>query len=138
MIAHGFVVVGLFSSLTSFFRRYETRTIAEMGGIRTQSPRFASMFLLLVLASVALPTTFNFVGEFTVLYSLSQINVWFAFFGRNDYHLGRLLHVENVPASNARRNEYKTFKDVTFKEGFALVVIIAVLFFFGMYPKPQT
>jgi NADH:ubiquinone oxidoreductase subunit 4 (subunit M) len=30
-----------------------------MGGIRTQ--RFASMFLLLVLASVALPTTFNFV-----------------------------------------------------------------------------
>jgi hypothetical protein len=27
------------------------------------------------------------------------------------------LHVENVPASNARRNEYKTFKDVTFKEG---------------------
>jgi NADH-quinone oxidoreductase subunit M len=75
MIAHGFVVVGLFSSLT-FFRRYETRTIAEMGGIRTQSPRFASMFLLLVLASVALPTTFNFVGE---LYSLSQINVWFAF-----------------------------------------------------------
>jgi NADH-quinone oxidoreductase subunit M len=61
------------------FRRYETRTIAEMGGIRTQSPRFASMFLLLVLASVALPTTFNFVGEFTVLYSPSQINVWFAF-----------------------------------------------------------
>jgi NADH-quinone oxidoreductase subunit M len=106
MIAHGFVVVGLFFISDIIFRRYETRTIAEMGGIRTQSPRFASMFLLLVLASVALPTTFNFVGEFTVLYSLSQINVWFSF-RRNDYHLGRLLHVENVPASNARRNEYK-------------------------------
>jgi NADH-quinone oxidoreductase subunit M len=35
-------------------------------GIRTQAPKFASMFLILVLA-VALPTTFNFVGEFTVL-----------------------------------------------------------------------
>jgi NADH-quinone oxidoreductase subunit M len=55
-------------------------------------------------------------------------------FRRNDYHLGRLLHVENVPASNAGN---KTFKDVNF-EGFALVVIIAVLFFFGMYPKPIT
>jgi NADH-quinone oxidoreductase subunit M len=53
------------------------RTIAEMGGIRTQSPKFASMFLLLVLASVALPT-FNFVGD-SQYYSLSQINVWFAF-----------------------------------------------------------
>jgi NADH:ubiquinone oxidoreductase subunit 4 (subunit M) len=52
-------------------------------------------------------------------------------FRRNDYHLGRLLHVENVPASNARETNTKTFKDVTFKEGFALVVIIAVLFFLG-------
>jgi NADH-quinone oxidoreductase subunit M len=73
MIAHGFVVVGLFFISDIIFRRYETRTIAEMGGIRTQSPRFASMFLLLVLASVALPTTFNFVGEFTVLYSLRKL-----------------------------------------------------------------
>jgi NADH:ubiquinone oxidoreductase subunit 4 (subunit M) len=32
----------------------------------------------------------------------------------------------------------KVFADVTFKEGFALVLIIAVLFFFGMYPKPIT
>jgi NADH-quinone oxidoreductase subunit M len=54
-----------------------------MGGIRTQ---FASMFLLLVLASVALPTTFNFVG--LVLYSLSQINVWFAFLGGMTIILG--------------------------------------------------
>jgi NADH-quinone oxidoreductase subunit M len=34
-------------------------------------------------------------------------------------------------------NEYKTFKDVTFKEGFALVVIIAVLFFFWDVSKPD-
>jgi hypothetical protein len=67
--------------------------------------------LTLVLASVV-SYYFNFVGEF---YTAFQINVWFAFW-RNDYHLGRLLHVENVPASNARRNEYKTL-DVTFKEG---------------------
>jgi NADH-quinone oxidoreductase subunit M len=39
MIAHGFVVVGLFFISDIIFRRYETRTIAEMGGIRTQSPK---------------------------------------------------------------------------------------------------
>jgi NADH-quinone oxidoreductase subunit M len=43
-----------------------------MGGIRTQSPRFASMFLLLVLASVALPTTFNFVGEFGLIQPIAN------------------------------------------------------------------
>jgi NADH-quinone oxidoreductase subunit M len=79
MIAHGFVVVGLFFISDIIFRRYETRTIAEMGGIRTQSPRFASMFLLLVLASVALPTTFNFV-ESLRSYTAYR-NVWFAFLG---------------------------------------------------------
>ena len=138
MIAHGFVVVGLFFISEIIFRRYETRTIAEMGGIRTQSPRFASMFLLLVLASVALPTTFNFVGEFTVLYSLSQINVWFAFLGGMTiilvaYYMLKMYQQVMLGETNAR-----TFKDVNFKEGLALVLIIAVLFFFGMYPKPIT
>ena len=67
MIAHGFVVVGLFFIAEIIFRRYETRVIAEMGGIRSQTPKFTSMFLILVMASISLPSTFNFVGEFTVL-----------------------------------------------------------------------
>jgi NADH-quinone oxidoreductase subunit M len=44
MIAHGFVVVGLFLLQTLFTEDAETRTIDEMGGIRTQAPKFASMF----------------------------------------------------------------------------------------------
>jgi NADH-quinone oxidoreductase subunit M len=43
MIAHGFVVVGLFL-LQTLFTEDETRTIDEMGGIRTQAPKFASCF----------------------------------------------------------------------------------------------
>lgn len=138
MIAHGFVVVGLFFISEIIFRRYETRTIAEMGGIRTQSPKFASMFLLLVLASVALPTTFNFVGEFTVLYSLSQINVWFAFLGGTTIILGAYYMLKMYQQVMLGETNTKVFADVTFKEGFALVLIIGVLFFFGMYPKPIT
>jgi NADH-quinone oxidoreductase subunit M len=138
MIAHGFVVVGLFFISEIIFRRYETRTIAEMGGIRTQSPKFASMFLLLVLASVALPTTFNFVGEFTVLYSLSQINVWFAFLGGTTIILGAYYMLKMYQEVMLGETNTKVFADVTFKEGFALVLIIGVLFFFGMYPKPIT
>ena len=138
MIAHGFVVVGLFLISEIIFRRYETRTIAEMGGIRSQSPKFASMFLLLVLASVALPTTFNFVGEFTILYSLSQINVWFAFLGGTTIILGAYYMLKMYQQVMLGQTNTKVFLDVTFKEGFTLVLIIAVLFFFGMYPKPIT
>ncbi|MFV5694454.1 complex I subunit 4 family protein [Flavobacterium sp. LB3P122] len=136
MIAHGFVVVGLFFVAEIIFRRYQTRAIAEMGGIRTQTPKFTSMFLILVLASVALPTTFNFVGEFTVLYSLSQINIWFAILGGSTIILGAYYMLKMFQQAMLGETNSKLFADVTSNEGITLVIIIAVLFFFGMYPKP--
>ena len=136
MIAHGFVVVGLFYIAEIIFRRYETRVIAEMGGIRSQSPKFTSMFLILVLASVALPSTFNFVGEFTVLYSLSQINIWFAILGGTTIILGAYYMLKMFQQAMLGETNTRIFTDVTSNEGITLVLIIAVLFFFGMYPKP--
>ncbi|MES2851752.1 MAG: NADH-quinone oxidoreductase subunit M [Bacteroidota bacterium] len=138
MIAHGFVVVGLFYAAEIIFRRYETRAIAEMGGIRTQSPKFTSMFMILVLASVALPTTFNFIGEFTVLYSLSQINIWFAILGGTTIILGAYYMLKMFQHAMLGETNSKVFADVTINEGITLVLIIGVLFFFGMYPKPIT
>ena len=138
MIAHGFVVVGLFFASEIIYRRYETRVIAEMGGIRSQAVEFASLFMILVLASVALPTTFNFVGEFTVLYSLSQINVWFAVLGGTTIILGAYYMLKMYQHVMLGETNAKPFADVTFNEATTLVIIVAVLFFFGMYPKPIT
>lgn len=138
MIAHGFVVVGLFFAAEVIFRRYETREIEEMGGIRTQSPKFTSMFLILVLASVALPSTFNFVGEFTVLYSLSQINIWFAILGGTTIILGAYYMLRMFQHVMLGETNSKAFADVTLNEGISFAVIIAVLLFFGFYPKPIT
>lgn len=136
MISHGFVIVGLFFAAEVIFRRYQTRQISEMGGIRVQAPKFTSMFMILVLASVALPSTFNFVGEFTVLYSLSTVNVWFSIVGGLTIILGAyymLKMFQNVMLGEANP---KPFADITFQEGLTMGVIIAVLFFFGFYPKP--
>lgn len=138
MISHGFVIVGLFFAAEVIYRRYQTREIAEMGGIRIQAPKFASMFMILVLASVALPSTFNFVGEFTVLYGLFEISIWFAVLGGltiilGAYYMLRMFQHVMLGEANA-----KPFADVTFQEGLTMVLIIAVLFFFGLYPKPIT
>jgi len=138
MIAHGFVVVGLFFAAEIIFRRFETREISGMGGIRIQSPKFTSMFLILVLASVALPSTFNFVGEFTVLYSLSQVNIWFAVLGGTTIILGAYYMLKMFQNVMLGETNSKTFADVSVNEGISLVVIIAVLVFFGFYPKPIT
>ncbi len=136
MIAHGFVVVGLFFVAEIIFRRYQTRKIAEMGGIREQSPKFTSMFMILVLASVALPSTFNFVGEFMVLYSLSQVNIWFAILGGTTIIFGAYYMLKMFQHVMLGETNSKLFADVTFNEGLTLIIIITVLFFFGLYPKP--
>ena len=136
MIAHGFVIVGLFFAAEIIFRRFETQTISEMGGIRTQSPKFTSFFLLLVLASVALPSTFNFIGEFTVLYSLSQINIAFAILGGTTIILGAYYMLKMFQNVMLGETNTKTFKDITWNEGMSIGIVIAVLFIFGMYPKP--
>ena len=136
MISHGFVVVGLFFAAEIIYRRFDTRVIAEMGGIRSQAPKFASLFMILVLASVALPTTFNFVGEFTVLYSLYQINVWFAVLGGTTIILGAYYMLKMYQQVMLGETNTKVFADVTLHETIVLVIIIAVIFFFGLYPRP--
>jgi NADH-quinone oxidoreductase subunit M len=136
MIAHGFVIVGLFFAAEIIFRRYQTNTIANLGGIRALTPKFTSMFMILVLASVALPGTFNFVGEFTVLYSLIQANIWFAVFGGTTIILGAYYMLKMFQNVMLGETNTKAFADVTTTEAITLVAIIVFLLFFGLYPKP--
>jgi NADH-quinone oxidoreductase subunit M len=136
MIAHGFVVVGLFFAAEVIERRFGTQKISEMGGIRSQSPKFTSMFMILVLASVALPGTFNFIGEFELLYSLSQINIWVAVLGGTTIILGAFYMLKMFQNVMLGEQNSKVFADVTLKEGSVFLAIIAVLLFFGLYPKP--
>lgn len=136
MLAHGFVVVGLFFAAEIISRRFSTGKIAEMGGIRIQSPKFTSMFMILVVASVALPGTFNFVGEFELLYSLAQRSITIAILGGTTIILGAFYMLRMFQKVMLGDKNEKLFTDVTVNEGIVMVVIIGVLFFFGLYPKP--
>lgn len=136
MIAHGFVIVGLFFAAEVIFRRFETYKIEEMGGIRSQASKFTSMFMILVLASVALPGTFNFIGEFTVLYSLSQVNIWFAVLGGTTIILGAYYMLKMFQNVMLGETNTKVFADVTINETIVFVILIAFLLFYGLYPKP--
>ena len=136
MIAHGFVIVGLFFAAEVIFRRFETYKIDEMGGVRSQASKFTSMFMILVLASVALPGTFNFIGEFTVLYSLSQVNIWYAVLGGTTIILGAYYMLKMFQNVMLGETNTKLFADVTTNEIIVFVIIIAFLLFYGLYPKP--
>ena len=136
MIAHGFVVVGLFFAVEIIERRFQTQEISEMGGIRIQDNKFASMFMIVMLASVALPSTFNFIGEFTLLYSLYNVNIWFAIIAGTTIILGAVYMLKMFQHVMLGEKTDKVFKGITVQESVVFVIIIAVLLFFGLYPKP--
>jgi NADH-quinone oxidoreductase subunit M len=92
--------------------------------------------MLLVLASVALPTTFNFVGEFTVLYSLFTTNIWFAVIGGLTIILGAYYMLKMFQHVMLGQTNTKPFCDISLTEGITMIALAAVLLFFGLYPKP--
>ena len=136
MIAHGFVIVGLFFAAEVIYRRFNSNTIEDLGGIRSQAPKFTSLFMILVLASVALPGTFNFIGEFTVLYSLSQVNIWFAVLGGTTIILGAYYMLKMFQNVMLGETNTKVFAEVTLNETIVFVILIAFLLFYGIHPKP--
>ncbi|SFB11553.1 NADH dehydrogenase subunit M [Flavobacterium swingsii] len=138
MIAHGFVVVGLFFAAEVIERRFKTQEISEMGGIRIQDNKFTSMFMIIMLASVALPGTFNFVGEFTLLYSLYSANIWFAIIAGTTIILGAVYMLKMFQHVMLGEANAKVFQSITTNETIVFVVIIVVLLFFGLFPKPIT
>lgn len=136
MLAHGFVVVGLFYIAEIIHSRYQTYLISEMGGIRQQATKFSSFFLILVFASVGLPGTFSFIGEFTLLYSLYDMNIWYAIFGGTTIILGAYYMLKMFQHSMLGNVNENTFTDINTKEFVLLTVLVVVIIGLGFYPNP--
>jgi len=135
MVAHGFVIVGLFYAVQIIEQRYGTIQISELGGIRNWAPKFTSLFMLLLLASVGLPGTFNFIGEFTILYGLSTVSLYYAIFGGLSIILGAYYMLKMFQKVMLGEAFEKPFADVSAFETVVFVLIIGFLIYFGLYPK---
>ena len=67
MVSHGLVAAGLFLMVGMIYERCHTRELAAYGGLAKLLPVYSVFFLILTLASVGLPTTSGFTGEFLAL-----------------------------------------------------------------------
>lgn len=136
MLAHGLVVVGLFYVADIIYKRWGTAEIDAMGGIKAQAGKFSTAFIVLAVASVALPSMLNFVGEFTLLYGLSQVNTWFAVVGGLTIILGAFYMLRLFQQTMLGKSNTRKFADLRLGESLVFGLIIVLLLFFGIYPKP--
>jgi len=72
MLNHGITVLGLFFAVDILERRSGTRGVYELGGIARTAPVFATLFMIILLGSLAVPLTNGFVGEFLLLLGIWQ------------------------------------------------------------------
>ncbi len=138
MLNHGIEVVGLFFIWDIITRQLKTKDIAALGGISKVAPQFATVFLIIVLGSVALPLTNSFVGEFLLLNGVYRYNMWMGIVAGLTIILGAVYMLrmyKNV--MQGETNAITTlFTDITLSEKLILGIICAFIIIIGVYPKP--
>ena len=88
MLSHGIVSGALFLCVGVVYDRIHTREIARYGGLADRMPAYSLLFMLFTMASIGLPGTSGFVGEFLVLVGAFQVNFWLALLGSLGMILG--------------------------------------------------
>ena len=136
ILAHGFGIVGLFFSAEVIHRRLKTPLISKMGGIKSSAPKFTLAFFFMVLASIALPLTFNFIGEFTIMYGIYQVHIGYLLAIGTSMFLGAFFMLRMYQYVMLGDNKQSSFSDLTVNETLVFVLLAAVLIFFGIYSKP--
>lgn len=136
MFAHGIVTGALFLMAELLYKRYGTLEISHYHSLASKAPLFAIFFTLILLASVSLPLTISFVGEFLVLLGVAKINFIYALLAGLVVILGAIymLNVFRKMFFMQKNNELENFS-LHAREILALIPIVALIFYLGIAPK---
>ncbi len=137
MLSHGIVSGALFLCVGVVYDRLHTREISRYGGLAENMPRYALVFLFFTFATIGLPGTSGFVGEFTVLVGAYMASTWVAFFASTGLILGAAYSLwlyRRVVFGKLEKADLKLMPDLSAREiaTFAPLVILAL--WMGVYP----
>lgn len=137
MLNHGINVVGLFYVVDLIERRLGTRTLADMGGIAKSAPKFAALFMIIMLGSVAVPLTNGFPGEFLLLNGVWNYNMWLGIAAGLTIIFGAvyMLRAYGLAIFGESNRETAQFQDVNAQEWVVLGVIAGLVIVLGFFPQ---
>jgi NADH-quinone oxidoreductase subunit M len=113
MLSHGIVSAALFLCVGVIYDRMHTRDIGRYGGLVARMPIYAFTFMVFTMASVGLPGTSGFVGEFLVLTGAFQSSTWVGDPGSHRRHPRRRLHAVPVSPRRVRQAGRDDLKAIT-------------------------
>jgi NADH-quinone oxidoreductase subunit M len=139
MLGHGVVAGALFLLVGVIYDRRHTKMMSEFGGLAHVMPRYATIFGIMMMASVGLPLTINFVGEFLSFlgfYQQSHVLTLLAGVGIVVGAIYMLAAYKRVFFGEVTNEENRNLPDVNKRELIALVPLLVITIWLGVYPKP--
>jgi NADH-quinone oxidoreductase subunit M len=137
LFSHGVNVVGFFLCYNIIKKRTKTDVIPDLGGIASVAPRFATVFLIILLANISMPLTNSFVGEFLILLGVFQMNVTIAIIASLTIILGAvyMLKMYQQIMYGPKTESVNEFSDLSAKELLLFMPILVMIFLIGIYPS---
>ena len=136
MVNHGLVVAPLFFIVELLHERTGSYDLRDMGGLAFRAPVLATLFLVVALATLAIPGSANFAGEFLILLGVFNAELAvavIAFTGvamASVYMLRMFIRaVHNRLAPGGRSH------DLSVRDGLVLVPLVVAILAFGVYPQ---
>ena len=138
MLGHGLVSGALFLCVGVIYDRMHTREIERYGGLSINMPYYALFFLLFTMASIGLPGTSNFIGEFLALAGIYEASSWVALVCTTGIILGAgymLYLYRRVAFGNQKNADAAAMLDLDKREWAMLAPIAAAVLWMGVYPE---
>jgi NADH-quinone oxidoreductase subunit M len=139
MIGHGVVSGALFLLVGVIYDRRHTKLMSEFGGLAQVMPRYAMIFGIMMMASVGLPLTINFVGEFLSFLGFYQQSHTLTLLAGTGIIVGAIYMLAAYKKAffgEVTKEENKNLPDVNKRELIALVPLLVLTIWLGIYPKP--
>jgi NADH-quinone oxidoreductase subunit M len=136
-VNHGIVVAPAFVIVAYLAERAGgSEDLRDMGGIAFRAPVLAALFLIVTFATLAMPGSSNFVGEFMILLGVFHSKlvicaIAFTGVGMASVYALRLF----IRAVHNRVGPEVVSRDISLAEGFVLVPLVGVILFLAVYPQ---
>jgi NADH-quinone oxidoreductase subunit M len=141
MLSHGVVSAALFLIVGVIYDRLHTREISRYGGLADKMPMYSLAFMLFAMASVGLPGTAGFVGEFLVTIGALHVNFWLALLGGMGMILGPMYTLylfRRVIFGRLTKPDLRSMLDLTPREVAIFAPLVVLTIWMGVYPSSFT
>jgi NADH-quinone oxidoreductase subunit M len=137
MLSHGLVSGALFLCVGVVYDRMHTRDIDRYGGLVQRMPAYSFVFMAFMLASVGLPGTSGFVGEFLILLGTFRVSTLECFLAATALFLGAaymLYLYRRVIFGTITRDDLRNILDLSPREKAVFAPLIVLVLWMGIYP----